>query len=132
MLSYSLSLREKCPNTELFLVRIFPHSDWIERDISPYSVRMRENTDQKKLRIWTFFTMSYLFKRWIYYRSFKTNFSENRQASATNLLKNDLATRNTAAVCNNIINIAVRCHGRIIATIFIWSITYINCQLFRT
>ena len=24
--------------------------------ISPYSVRMRENTDQKKLRIWTYFT----------------------------------------------------------------------------
>ena len=24
--------------------------------ISPYSVRMRENTDQKKLRIWTLFT----------------------------------------------------------------------------
>ena len=25
-------LREKCPNTEFFLVRIFPHSDWIRRD----------------------------------------------------------------------------------------------------
>ena len=25
------------------------------RSISPYLVRMRENTDQKKLRIWTFF-----------------------------------------------------------------------------
>ena len=24
--------------------------------ISPYSVRMRENTDQKKIRIWTLFT----------------------------------------------------------------------------
>ena len=24
--------REKCPNTEFFLVRIFPHSDWIWRD----------------------------------------------------------------------------------------------------
>ena len=32
----------KCPNTEIFPVRIFP-----------YSVRMWENTDQKKLRIWT-------------------------------------------------------------------------------
>ena len=32
------SLREKCPNTEFFLVR------------------MRENTGQKKLRIWTLFT----------------------------------------------------------------------------
>ena len=32
------TLREKCPNTNLFLVR------------------MRENTDQKKPRIWTLFT----------------------------------------------------------------------------
>ena len=29
---------------------------WEIRSISPYSVRMRENTDQKKLRIWTHFT----------------------------------------------------------------------------
>ena len=42
-------LREKCPNTELF---------WFE-DLgskSPYSVRIWENTDQKKLRIWTLAT----------------------------------------------------------------------------
>ena len=40
----------------VFLVRVFPHSDGIRRDlrvqlqiqsISPYSERMRENTDQK-------------------------------------------------------------------------------------
>ena len=34
----------------VFLVRIFPHLDWIRGDarrISPYSVRMRENTGQK-------------------------------------------------------------------------------------
>ena len=36
---------QKCPNTEFFLVRIFP-----------YSVQIRETTDQKKLRIWTLFT----------------------------------------------------------------------------
>ena len=36
-------LREKCPNTEI-------------RSIFPYSVRMRENTDQKKLHVWTLFT----------------------------------------------------------------------------
>ena len=29
------------------------------RSISPYSVRIRENTDQKKLRIWTLFTQWY-------------------------------------------------------------------------
>ena len=28
----SLTLHEKCPNTEFFLDRIFPHSDWIRRD----------------------------------------------------------------------------------------------------
>ena len=33
-----LSLREKCPNTEFFLVRIFPHSDWIRRDTKYLSV----------------------------------------------------------------------------------------------
>ena len=42
-------LREKYPNTKFFLVRIF-------RSKSPYSVQIRENTDQKKLRIWTLFT----------------------------------------------------------------------------
>ena len=30
-----VALREKCPNTDIFLVRIFPHSDWIRRD-TPY------------------------------------------------------------------------------------------------
>ena len=43
--SVTIVLRKKCPNKEFFLVRIFP-----------YSVRMWENTDQKKLRIWTLFT----------------------------------------------------------------------------
>ena len=32
------------------------------RSISPYSVRMRENTDQKKIRIWTLFTQCFFFK----------------------------------------------------------------------
>ena len=41
-----LTLLEKCPNTEFFLVRIFPHSDGIRR----------ENTVQKKIRILTLFT----------------------------------------------------------------------------
>ena len=49
------SLREKCPNKEFFLVRIFLYSDWILRK-SPFSVQIQENTEQKKLRIWTLFT----------------------------------------------------------------------------
>ena len=28
----NIALREKCPNTELILVGIVPHSDWIRRD----------------------------------------------------------------------------------------------------
>ena len=39
------SMKEKCPNTEFFLVRFFL-----------YSVRIQEKTDQNKLRIWTTFT----------------------------------------------------------------------------
>ena len=30
-----LALREKCRNTEFFLVRIFPHLEWIRRDTHP-------------------------------------------------------------------------------------------------
>ena len=41
----NLSRREKCPNTDFFLVRIFPYSDLI-----------RENADWKKLRILTLYT----------------------------------------------------------------------------
>ena len=66
---YGVSLRIQSE----YLVRIFPHSDWIRRDagylfsrirteygeirsISSYSVRIWENTDQKKLHIWILFT----------------------------------------------------------------------------
>ena len=45
---HEYSVREKCPNTEFFLVRI-----------SMYSVWMWENKDQKKLHIWT------LLKQWL-------------------------------------------------------------------
>ena len=32
------TLREKCPNMEFFLVRVFRHSDWIRRDTKYLSV----------------------------------------------------------------------------------------------
>ena len=47
-----VSLREKYRNTEFFLVCIFPYSVWI-----------REDKDQKKLRIWTLFTQLYVFSK---------------------------------------------------------------------
>ena len=57
LLTRTKSLREKCPNTQFFSV-----FSWIRTEYgdlfckSPFSVRLEENTDQKKLRIWTFFT----------------------------------------------------------------------------
>ena len=54
----SPTLREKCPNTEYFwfvFSRIRTEYGEIP-NISSYSVGMRENTDQKLLRIWTLFT----------------------------------------------------------------------------
>ena len=50
-------LRENCPNTEVLLVHIFFQS-----------VRIHENTDQKKLRIWSLFTQCSLLRvnvKWI-------------------------------------------------------------------
>ena len=45
--SIELSLREKCPNTELFLVRIFLYMDWIRR----FMVNLRIQSKYRK--IWT-------------------------------------------------------------------------------
>ena len=58
-------------------------------DISPYSVQMRENTDQKKLRIWTLFT------QWMSLM-ITINDLENRfvnYISITNLTKNEVFNR---------------------------------------
>ena len=52
-------LRENCQNTEFFWP-LFSHILTEYEDLlrkSPYSVQIRENTDQKKLRIWTLFTL---------------------------------------------------------------------------
>ena len=47
---FTAPLREKCPNTKLFLVRIFPicteYTDLLH--ISSYSVRILENMVQEK------------------------------------------------------------------------------------
>ena len=42
----------KVPVFGVFQIRVFPPSDWIREIllISPYSVQMRENTDQKNLK----------------------------------------------------------------------------------
>ena len=62
MLLYALlneegALGEKCPNTEFFLVRIFPHSDWIGRDtpyLSVFSPNAGKYGPEKTLYLETF------------------------------------------------------------------------------
>ena len=50
-------LREKYPNTFWSLFAEYSNL-WSK---SPYSARLHENTDQKKIRIWTLFTQFALF-----------------------------------------------------------------------
>ena len=47
------------------------------RSKSPYSVRIQENTDQKKLRIWTFFTRGKLPSKTINSRDYKKFWNRN-------------------------------------------------------
>ena len=68
--SWASSVREKCPNIQFFLVRI-----------SPYSVWIWENMDQKNLHIWTrfkqwlckqtkrFYSLSVILQIWLLYMS---------------------------------------------------------------
>ena len=53
--NFLLESLEKCPNTDFFLVRIFPYrTEYRELPCkSSYSVRTWDNKDQKKFRIWT-------------------------------------------------------------------------------
>ena len=66
--SHKLSLREKCPDTEFFQVRVFLHSDWIW-----------DNTDQKKICIWTLFTQCLLQKAELAIRNFFIKFEQIRR-----------------------------------------------------
>ena len=54
-------LCEKCPNTKIFLVHIFPYLDWI-----------RKNTHQKTVRIWTLHAVIAFFHR---FRSLSSSLS---------------------------------------------------------
>ena len=69
------SLREKCPNTEFFLVRIFL-----------YSFRIQESMDQKNLRIWTLFT------QWLL-----------RQAQDCSKMKRAIATYEATLIAVNVL-----------------------------
>ena len=62
---------QKCPNTELFLVRIFLYSDWIRRD-TPYLSVFSQNAGKYGTILWTGITckkipccMHHLDCRWL-------------------------------------------------------------------
>ena len=56
-------LCEKCPNTEIFLVRIFPHLHWIRRDTKYWSGGLTYNllaeVISKNLFLWIFMMIMY-------------------------------------------------------------------------
>ena len=64
-----LSLREKCPNPEFFLARIF-----------------QENTDQEKLHIWTLSTQWLIFLKHSIILSFTTKFQTSLIISALSVM----------------------------------------------
>ena len=60
MRSVLLALRKKCQNTEFFLVRILPHSDWIPRDteyLSAFSLNMEKYGPEVTLYLDNFHTV---------------------------------------------------------------------------
>ena len=66
--SSTYSLREKCPNTDFFfLVRIFPHIDWIRRDTERYLSVFSPNTGnygpEKTPYLDTFHTVNVLIEK---------------------------------------------------------------------
>ena len=57
ILAFALPLHEKCPNIEFFLIRIFSHSDWIQRDtehVSLFSLNARKCGPEKPPYLDTF------------------------------------------------------------------------------
>ena len=62
----------------------------------PYSVRIRENTYRKKLRIWTFFTQWRVSATWIYNEKWlfirSSNFSEESEDEDQALVKREVGT----------------------------------------
>ena len=76
-ITLTIPLREKCPNTEFFLVRIFPHLDWISlynEYLSVFRLNAGKYGSEKTLYLDTFravyLGLSYLHKLlWVWYHS---------------------------------------------------------------
>ena len=64
----SVSLRERCPNSELFLVVVFPYSDWIPRftmEIYMFCPNAGKNVPRKTSTLGTFTQFIFPFTDWI-------------------------------------------------------------------
>ena len=103
--SETTTLGEKCPNTEFFLVRIFPF--WTEYGeilcISPYSVRMCESAVQKKLRIWTLravlFLVLLLIVAWTWLPTDLSLWHQNDGRTSKSLLKSSKRSNTRRSFC---------------------------------
>ena len=62
------TLREKCPNTEFFLVRVLPHLDWIRIQSESGKIRTR-----KTLYLDNFHAVIDSFNGWFYCQLFNEN-----------------------------------------------------------
>ena len=76
-------LREKCPNTEFLLVRIFPHLDWIRRDtkyLSVFSLNAGKCGQEKTPYLDTFHVdeFSNRTKQQLYWQSFHADVINSR------------------------------------------------------
>ena len=63
--AWVVTLREKYPNTEFFLVRVFPHSNWIRRDtpyLSVFNSNAEKHRPEKTPHFDTFHAVSVFFK----------------------------------------------------------------------
>ena len=93
---WQISLRKMCPNKEFFLVCILL-----------YSVRIRECTDEKKLRIWTLFNSVYLTKWYNVLRVWYCNI--NRAIfNLSYTLKLELLICYQILLCNNAVVVGFR------------------------
>ena len=57
-------LREKCPKTEFFLIRIFPHSGWTKY-LSVFSPNAGKYGPEKTLYLYTIHAVQWCYYRWI-------------------------------------------------------------------
>ena len=100
------SLREKCPNTELFLVHIFLHSDWIWRDttyLCVFSPNTGKYGPEITLYLDTFHVVTANYHRNSLVQHTNTDNSKTHPKAALNLVKFFLFQELTLAIVFHVI-----------------------------